>query len=124
MTQRQSFGILIANGVVAVLIIVGAVVLCGIGKIDAAALTGLLGSAIGAVGVLGNSLGSASINGGPKPDLTRLAATHPEAVSQLLSKLSHPTPTPAAAPTASVAGDPSAATVATADASSGAAGGA
>lgn len=73
MTQRQSFALLIAHMLLALGILAAATVLCAIGKLQADAVIALFGAAVGLLGGNAQSLGQAAINGGPKPDLTKLA---------------------------------------------------
>ena len=86
MTQRQSFGTLIAYVALILSALGSATTLCALGKIDAAAATAVLGGAIGAAAVLIQSTSTAAINGGPKPDLSKLAGSDPYALQMLLAK--------------------------------------
>lgn len=86
MTQRQSFGTLIAYVVLILSALAAGTTLCALGKIDAAAVTTVLGAALGAAAVLIQSTATAAINGGPKPDLSKLAISDPYALQMLLSK--------------------------------------
>jgi hypothetical protein len=79
MTQRQAFVTLIAQSGLALAALVCATVLAAMGRIDGAAVTAIIGTAIGLVGPSTVSLGTAAINGGPRPDLSKLAASSPEA---------------------------------------------
>lgn len=86
MTQRQSFGVLIAHGVIALALLASAALLCALGKIDAAAFTGLAGAVLGFAGGAGITQGQAIINGGPKPDMTKLAQSDPDTLARYLTK--------------------------------------
>ena len=107
MTQRQSFGVLIAHGVIALALITAASVLAGLHVLDASAVTAIFGAVIGFVGGAGISQGAAIINGGPKPDMTKLAQVDPAALSMLLAK-NQPAPVVAPAAASSIS-DPAAA---------------
>ena len=105
MTQRQSFGTLIAYVTLILAAVACATALCALGKIDSAAAMAVLGGAVTGAAVLVNSTAAAAINGGPKPDMTKLAVSDPQALASLLAK--HPTPAPApAAVTAEAAAQP------------------
>jgi hypothetical protein len=78
-TQRQNLAVLLAQAGVILAVLIAATVLCGMDKIDGAAVTAVYGAALGAVGVTTMSLGNAAINGGPKPDLNKLAESSTEA---------------------------------------------
>lgn len=86
MTQRQSFGVLIAHGVLAALLIVAASVLAALHVLDASAVTAIFGAVIGFAGGAGISQGSAIINGGPKPDWTKMVESNPELAARMLSR--------------------------------------
>ena len=88
MTQRQSFGVLVAHALIALALIISASVLAALHVLDASAVTAIFGAVLGFAGGAGIAQGAAIINGGPKPDLTKLAATDPEAVARLLGKQS------------------------------------
>lgn len=75
MTQGQSFRVLIAHMFVSILILAGATTLCALGKLQSDALIAIYGAAIGLMGGNAQSLGTAAINGGPKPNLDRMAET-------------------------------------------------
>lgn len=92
MTQRQSFGVLIAHGIIALALLASAAALCALGKIDAAAFTGLAGAVLGFAGGAGITQGQAIINGGPKPDYTKLGQSDPDALARLLTKVGDPLP--------------------------------
>lgn len=72
-TQRQSFLVLIVYAVVVLAIITAAAVLCALSKLDAAAFTALVGTAVGVIGIHGAQFGTSALNGGPKADMTRVA---------------------------------------------------
>lgn len=74
MTQRQSLTALLAQSLLAGAALVCATVLAAMSKIDGAAVTAIIGTAIGLVGPSTVTLGAAAMNGGPRPDLTKLAA--------------------------------------------------
>lgn len=73
MTQRQSFVVLAMHSAVAVMLIAAACVLGALGVLSGEAVTGIFGAVLGFVGGAGITQGQAIINGGSKPDLTRLA---------------------------------------------------
>lgn len=83
MTQRQSLAALLAQVGVAFAVLIGATVLCGMDKINGEALTAIYGAAIGLAAAGAASTTAAAINGGPKPDLTQLAAQSPEIAERL-----------------------------------------
>jgi len=78
MTQRQSFGILIAHALIALSLIGAAATLAALHVLDASAVTGIFGAVLGFAGGAGISQGAAIINGGPKPDYGKLAKADPE----------------------------------------------
>lgn len=59
--------------IVSLAILAAATTLCAIGKLQSDAVIAIYGAAIGLLGGNAQSLGSAAINGGPKPDLNRMA---------------------------------------------------
>ena len=85
-TQRQSLFALLAQVAVAVLALVGATVLCAMDKIDGAALTALYGTAIAASAAAATTTAQRAINGGPQPNLDKLAASSNEASVLLAEK--------------------------------------
>ena len=85
MTQRQSFGVLIAHALIAMALIGAAASLGAIGVLDAAAVTGIFGAVLGFAGGAGISQGAAIINGGPKPDYGKLAQADPQVFAQNLA---------------------------------------
>lgn len=86
MTQRQSFGTLIAYVVLILSALGCATLLAVMDKIDSAAVMGILGGAVTGAAVLVHSTAQAAINGGPKPDLTKLAASDAAAVQAIVAK--------------------------------------
>lgn len=97
MTQAQSFRLLIAHMAVALGILAGATVLCAIGKLQSDAVIALYGAAVGLLGGNAQSLGQAAINGGPKPDLTKLAQSGRGDLAASLSGPAAPQPGAASA---------------------------
>lgn len=90
MTQRQSFGTLIAYVVLILSSLAASTVLAALGKIDSAAVMTVLGGVSGAAAVLIHSTATAAINGGPKPDLSKLAVSDPQALERMMAKASPP----------------------------------
>lgn len=84
--------VLLAHMLVALGIITAATVLCAIGKLQSDALIALYGAAVGLLGGNAQSLGAAVINGGSKPDLTKLAESSPAALQQVMQTASGHTP--------------------------------
>ena len=92
MTQRQSLAALLAQVSVGFAVLAGATVLCAMGKIDGSALTALYGSAIALASTAAAATSAAAINGGPKPDLTKLAETNPAMAERITSQQAQPAP--------------------------------
>lgn len=91
MTQRQSLAALLAQVGVSVAALVGATVLCAMGKLEGEALVALYTAALALASTGAAATARQAINGGPKPDLTKLAQTHPEMVERM-SPPSQPQP--------------------------------
>jgi hypothetical protein len=87
MTQRQSFGVLIAHVLTALALIVAGSVLAAMHVLSGEAVTGLFGAVLGFVGGASVSQGASIINGGPKPDLNRLYGDNPEMAGRLAKPL-------------------------------------
>ena len=98
MTQRQSLAALLAQVGVAFAVLAGATVLCAMGKISGESLTALYGAAIGLASAGAATTAAAAINGGPKPDLTKLAVSNPAMAERMVTAQPQPAP---------VAGQPS-----------------
>lgn len=93
MTQRQSLAALLAQVVVALAALVGATVLAGLDKLNGEAIAVLYGAALALAGNAARDTAQAAINGGPQPDLTKLAEASP-AIAERLAE--HHLPPPAA----------------------------
>ncbi len=98
MTQRQSLAALLAQVAVAFAVLAGATALCGIGKISGESLTALYGAAIGLASAGAAATAAAAINGGPKPDLTRLAESNPAMAERMTSGQTQPAAHPDSPP--------------------------
>lgn len=61
-----------------------ATLLCYAGKLDASAVIALFGAAIGLLGSNAQTLGNGIVNGGPKPNYDKLAASDPSELSRVL----------------------------------------
>jgi hypothetical protein len=84
-TQRQSLAILLAQLGISLAVLIAATVLAAMGVLDGEAVVALFGAAIGGVASGSATLGHSAINGGPKPDLNTLAASHPDVAARLSS---------------------------------------
>lgn len=86
MTQRQSFGVLVMQGMIALAVIASVSVLGWAKVLSGEAVTGIIGAVLGLAGGASVAQSASIINGGPKPDWAKLAGTNPELIAQMLSK--------------------------------------
>lgn len=81
MTQRQSLAALLAQVGVSLAALTGATILCAMGKLQGEALVALYTAALALASTGAAATARQAINGGPKPDLTRLASENPSAAA-------------------------------------------
>lgn len=75
--------VIIAHMVMGIAVLTGATVLCALGKLQSDSLVVLYTAAIALIAGNAKSLGDAAINGGPKPDLTKLAESDPRTAERV-----------------------------------------
>jgi hypothetical protein len=72
--------------ILASMVLGAATLLCYANKLDSSAVIALFGAAVGLLGGNAQSLGASIVNGGPKPDYGKLAASDPEELRRVLDK--------------------------------------
>lgn len=91
-TQRQSLAALLAQVGVSIAALVGATILCAMDKLEGEALVALYTAALALASTGAAATARQAINGGPKPDYTKLAQTHPQVVAEMYAASGPPQP--------------------------------
>lgn len=109
MTQRQSFYVLVMQGIIALAVVSSVSLLGWGGVLSGEAVTGVIGAVLGLAGGASVAQSSAIINGGPKPDWTKLVESNPELAARMMSRptsVASSSSTPQMAPEARAAAEP------------------